>query len=201
MRSYRRKVLVITFALTLALLSMTGCGEAKTGITSVAIDKEGKVTHEIYEKFDRDYYDLQGLSDMAAQEISEYNVEYDTPKVTLGKAELIEDDKVARLSMVYESASDYSHFNQVSLFYGTVQEAIDRGYEVSKGLVNASGEKIDQEVIDKSLENHIIITSEKIDVITPYNIEYMSNGVSLNGKKEADLSAVTADSVQLLLSK
>ncbi len=201
MRSYSRKMLVMTFALTLALLSMTGCGEAKTGITSVVIDKEGKVTHEIYEKFDRDYYDLQGLSDMAAQEISEYNVEYDTPKVTLGKAELIEDDKVARLSMVYESASDYSHFNQVSLFYGTVQEAIDRGYEVSKGLVNSSGEKIDQEVIDKSLENHIIITSEKIDVITPYNIEYMSNGVSLNGKKEADLSAVTADSVQLLLSK
>ena len=201
MRSYSRKMLVMTFAGAIALLTMTGCGETKAGITSVAIDKEGKVTHEIYEKFDRDYYDIQGLSDMAAKEISEYNVEYDTPKVALEKAEFVEDEKSARLSMIYESASDYSHFNQVSLFYGTVQEALDRGYEISKGLVNESGEKIDQDVIDESLEKHIIITSEKIDVITPYNIEYMSNGVSLNGKKEADLSAVTADSVQLLLSK
>ena len=201
MRSYSRKMLVMTFAGAMALLTMTGCGESKAQITSVSIDKEGKVTHEIYEKFDQDYYDIQGLSDMAASEISEYNVEYDAPKVALEKAEFIEDDKVARLSMSYESASDYSHFNQVSLFYGTVQEAIDRGYEVSKGLVNAEGDKIDQDVIDGSLEKHIIITSEKIDVITPFNIEYMSNGVSLNGKKEADLSAVTAESVQLLLSK
>ena len=201
MGNYSRKILMMTFAGATAVLTLTGCGDTGSQATSVTIDKEGKVANEIYENFDQEYYDLQGLEDMAASEISEYNVEYDAPKVSLDKVELLEDATLAKLSMTYDSPSDYSHFNQVVLFYGTVEEARDRGYEVSGNLVDADGNKIDPEVLEGSGEKHIIITSEKININAPFNIEYMSKGAVLKGKKEADLSEVNTDTATLLLSK
>ncbi len=201
MDSYIKKIPVLTFAMITGLFALSGCGERANAVTSVSIDKDGKITNIIYEEFDKDYYDLDELSDMAASEISEYNVEYSSPKVSLEKAELVEDGARARLSMSYESASDYSHFNQVSLFYGTVEEAVNKGYTISKSLVDASGNKIDEAFIDEHPDRHIIITTDKSNIKTPYNIEYMSNGVILSDKKEAVVSAVTTDTVQLLLSK
>ncbi len=201
MDSYSKRILVLTFAVTTTLLTLAGCGDKRENVTSVRIDKDGKVTNVIYEEFYKDYYDIQELSDMAASEISEYNVEYSSQKVTLEKAELVEDDSFAKLTMTYDSASDYSHFNQVSLFYGTIEEAMDKGYEVSKSLVNSSGDRIEASFIEENKGRHIIITSDKSNIIAPYNIEYMSNGVTLHDKKEAELTAVTTETVQLLLAK
>ena len=201
MDSYSKRILVLTFALTTALFALTACGDKKEAVTSVEIDKDGKVTNVIYEEFDMDYYDIKELSDMAASEISEYNVEYDSPKIALEKADLVEDDSYAKLTMTYDSASDYSHFNQVSLFYGTIGEAEDKGYTISKSLVGRNGEKIEESFIEEHKDRHIIITSDKSNIKAPYNIEYMSNGVTLIDKKEAELTAVTTDTVQLLLSK
>ena len=196
-----KRILTMTAACAMALFTLSACGAGEEKVTSVAIDKDGKVTNVIYEDFGEEYYDIKELSDMAASEISEYNVEYSSPKITLEKAELVEDDTFARLTMTYDSASDYSHFNQVSLFYGTIEEAQKKGYEISGSLVNSTGEKIETSYLEDHKDRHIIITSDKSNIRTPYNIEYMSGGVTLVDKKEADLSAVTTDTVQLLLSK
>ena len=201
MNSYSKKTLSMALLAATALFTLSACGGGKDETTSVEIDKNGRVTNVIYEPFDQEYYDIQELSDMAASEISEYNVEYSNEKVSLEKAELVEDDSFAKLTMNYTSASDYSHFNQVSLFYGTVEEAMDKGYTISNALVNADGENIEGDYIEKHKEKHIVITSDKSNIKTPYNIEYMSKGVTLKDKKEAVLSAVTMDTVQLLLSK
>ena len=137
---------------------------------------------------------------MAAEEISYYNSEYDTPRIEIAEAEVIEDESVAKLVMTFENSSDYSHYNQTRLFYGTVQEAMDNGYELSSALVDKNGNKIDLGS-DDFLDKHIVITSEKTVIYTPYNIEYMTSGVALRDKKEADLTNVTNELVQMLLSK
>ena len=201
MKSYSKKTLIMGLLTTTALFTLSACGGGNEQTTSVEIDKDGRITNVIYEPFDQEYYDITELSDMAANEISEYNVEYSNEKISLEKAELVEDDSFAKLTMNYTSASDYSHFNQVSLFYGTVEEAMDKGYTISNALVNADGENIEGDYIEKHKEKHIVITSDKSNIKTPYNIEYMSKGVTLKDKKEAVLSAVTMDTVQLLLSK
>ena len=201
MDSYGKRILAMTAACAMALFTLSACGASEEKVTSIAIGKDGKVTNVIYEGFGEESYDIKELSDMAASEISEYNVEYSAPKIALEKAELVEDDTFARLTMTYESASDYSHFNQISLFYGTIEEAQNKGYSISGSLVNSAGEKIEESYLEDHKDRHIIITSDKSNIKAPYNIEYMSGGVSLVDKKEADLSAVTADTVQLLLSK
>ena len=181
-------------------MTLTGCGGDKQKDTSLSISKDGKVTNTIFEAFDQEYYDIAELSDMAAEEISYYNSEYDTPRIEIAEAEVIEDEPVAKLVMTFENSSDYSHYNQTRLFYGTVQEAMDNGYELSSVLVDKNGNKIDLGS-DDFLDKHIVITSEKTVIYTPYNIEYMTSGVALRDKKEADLTNVTNELVQMLLSK
>ena len=200
-RSCIRKTLLMTFAAATALLTMTGCGGRNAEVTAVTIDKNGHVSNVIYEEFDKDYYDVTELSDMASREVSEYNAEYISPKITLGEVELIDDGSFVRVSMNYDSATDFSNFNEENLFYGTLEEAEAAGYRVSDALIDNNGVKIEGSFAADHPDRHIIITNDRSNFNAPFNIEYMTKGVKLIGKKEAVLSDVTADSIQLLLSK
>ena len=195
-----KKVLCLVFTFSLGAALLCGCGQDKNRKTKISIDKNGGVVNTIYEEFTQDYYDVSELSDMASEEISYYNSEYVSPKISLTEVTKLEEEPYVRLKMTFESASDYSHFNQTSLFFGTVAEAVEKGYELSAALVNNEGQKIDLGSNDFH-EKHIVITTEKTIIETPYAIEYMSDGVFLKDKKEADLTNVLTDSVQLLLSK
>nr|WP_297707318.1 hypothetical protein [uncultured Butyrivibrio sp.] len=202
--SHRRKRtgnhIVVASLFILEGILLTGCGDKEKYLTSISIDKEGIVTNSIYEEFDQNYYDISELSDMASQEISYYNSEYISPKITLDETQLLEDGTVAKLVMTFDSASDYGHFNQTTLFYGTVNEASEKGFTLSGELVDEDGARIDLGSKDFS-DRHIIISGDRTRIIAPFNIEYMTKGVTAHGKKEADLTNVSADSVQLLLSK
>ena len=196
-----KRISLAVAVMSFTMLGLVGCGKETVGVSTVLIDKNGKVSNVLYEEFDKDYYSLDELKNMVDEEIAGYNSEYETPRITLTDAQLIEEDSYVKLTMDYESASDYSYFNQVDLFYGTVQEARAAGYSVSLNLVDDKGEKMDPSVVDQNPDRHIIITSNKTTIKTPYNIQYMSNGVTCPDKKDATLSSVTAEYVQLLLSK
>ncbi len=180
---------------------LSACGQKEEHVTSLSINKDGEVVNTIFENFGEDYYSADELADMAASESSYYNSEYISPRITVETPEIIEEEKLIKLTMTYKTAADYSHFNQTTLFYGTVQEAGEAGYKISDALVDANGEKIAAEKLADMTEKHIIITSDKVKIEAPFEIAYMSKGVVRNGKKEAVLSETTSDNVQLLLSK
>ena len=196
-----KRILAAVAVMSFTVTGLTACGKESAGVSSVSIDKDGKVTNVLYEEFDKDYYSLDELTNMAEDEISDYNSEYETQRIMLSEANLLEDESVVKLTMDFESTSDYSFYNQVDLFYGTVEEARNSGYELNLNLVDDKGEKIDPSIIDKNPDRHIIITNDKTNIKTPYNIQYMSKGVTCQGKKEAELHSVTAEYAQLLLSK
>lgn len=188
-------------AFVISFAALAGCGEKSPEVTAVSIDKDGKVSNVIYEEFGIQY-DIQELSNMASSEVAEYNSEYSEPKITLDTVELTEDGSFAKVAMSYDSATDYAYYNQETLFYGTVQEAIDAGYQVSANLKNNGGDQIDPGFAAEHPDRHIIITTDKSNFKTPFNIEYCSDGVVLLGNKEAMLSSTAENSVvQLLLSK
>ena len=193
---------ITTAALVISFfaVSVSGCGAKKVPETKLSIDKDGSIGSVIIEDFGEDYYQLSELEDMAADEISYYNSEYISPRIVLEESSLSEDGK-ASLTMNYSNYIDFAHFNQVTFFYGTVAEATDKGFSVSGDLVNSQGETISLDEIDDLNDRHIIITGDKTGIIAPFKISYMTKGVVLKDKKEADLSGVTADIVQLLLSK
>ena len=113
----------------------------------------------------------------------------------------VSEDGAVLLSMSYSSYIDYAHFNQITFYYGTVGDAVDKGFAVDRELVDPKGETISFDDIDDINARHIIITGDKVTIAAPYKISYMTKGVVLTDKKEADLSDVSADVVQLLLSK
>ena len=178
-----------------------GCGAEEKHVTSISLDKNGKITNTIYEDFGEEYYDIQELTKMAEKEISSYNSECLREKIFLDSVDSVTDGRGVKMVITFETPSDYTSFNKTFLFYGTVQDAIDRGYDLSNDLIDENGLKVSQEVIEDNLNNHMIITADKSVVVVPYNILYTSKGVSLNGKKEAILSSATSDEIMLILSK
>lgn len=198
--SSKSKVMPVMLASVISFAMLVGCGEKSPEVTAVTIAKDGRVSNVIYEEFGIQY-DINELSDMATREISQYNMEYSEPKITLDAVETVDEGAFAKVAMSYESAADYAYYNQVNLFYGTVQEAIDAGYQISPALKNNGGEVIGEGYAKDNPDKHIIITTDKSNFKTPYNVEYMTDGVVLIGNKEAMLSSCTDNSIQLLLSK
>ncbi|WP_026651842.1 hypothetical protein [Butyrivibrio proteoclasticus] len=196
---WRNDVSVGILCATVMLSMLAGCASGKADVTNITIDKNGKVTNAIYEDFGQSYYDLDELSDVALTEISTYNNEYTQEKVTLESAEMLEESGSVKVVMKYESAYDYAHFNHLTLFYGTVKEAIDSGYTI-EGLIDKSGTAFAGD-LSEYYDNHIVITSDRSNIRTPYDVAYMTAGVVLLSKKEAVLQDATTDTVVLLLSK
>ena len=181
-------------------VAICGCGSDDSRETRITIDKDGVITSTIYDDFLEDYYDVSELENMATNEMSYYNSEYDSPRITLSDSKAIDDGEVM-LSMRFESSVDYSHFNQVTLFFGTVTEAKENGFAISDNLVDSNGIRLSVDEFANLQDRHIIITSEKTKIVSPYNIEYYTRNVKIKDKKEADLSDVSDETVQLLLSK
>ena len=61
-----RKVAALA-VMSFTILGMTACGKETAGVSSVSVDKDGKVTSVLYEEFDKDYYSLDELKNMLAQ--------------------------------------------------------------------------------------------------------------------------------------
>ena len=195
-----RKALLTAGATIMLMASLCACGAAKEDVTKIIVNKDGTILNEIYDNFEEDYYQLSELEDMAAKEISYYNSEYITPKINLDESELDDNGRVT-LKINYNSYIDYAHFNQITFFYGTVEEAYSRGFSIPEDLVNSDGEKMSFDNLKELDERHVIISGDKNRIEAPYNISYMTRNVTLTDKREADLSEVSEDLAWLLLSK
>ncbi|MBQ6416837.1 MAG: hypothetical protein IJJ65_11380 [Butyrivibrio sp.] len=183
------------------LSCLFGCGSDEGLLTTVALDKNGKITNTIYEDFSEEYYDVTELTQMTENEISSFNAERLTEKITLDAVDKISDGNAVKMVLKFATPTDYAEFNNTVLYYGTVQDALDRGYSISSDLIDENGLKINSDALEDNKDNHIIITKDRSVFITPYNIVYSSNGVSLKGKKEAVLSSSASEEIQLILSK
>ena len=198
---YMKKSVVMLVILISVLLG--GCGDKKMDATGIIVNDDGSLSYVLVEDFNEDYYDLEELKSMAEEEISEYNAEYTEARIVLKDAEILdtENGRKVRMTVDYSSSNDFSYFNQETFFFGTVSDAIGKGYSLSDALVSSDGERVSEGYYDANPDLHIIITGSKVNIITPYNIAYSSQGVKYLGKKEAALTDATGSAVQLLLSK
>lgn len=178
-------VFAVFFLVLLQSVLLTGCGQSGTGeqVTELQIDKNGGVTGTIVEAFDKEYYTLDGLEAMIQSEMTEYNRSGE--KISLKKAELSEDGSTVTVVMHYVSCEDYTAFNEEELFYGTIAEALKKGYTFDTKFVKTSGETLalSKEALEEMAEKHVLIVRESIQVSLPAKVLYMTEGtVSVNNK-------------------
>ena len=193
------KKIAVVFITATIFVVLAGCGEEKKDVTSIKIDRRGKITNVIYEDFPEDEYSLDEFESITTSRVEAFNNESLAEKITIDTIE--EEDSKIKVVMKYDSPSDYKKFNNTVLFYGTVKEAEEAGYTLTDKLVDREGNASDKDLLKKLINKHVIIIEEKTDIIVPYKIDYISRGATFTSKREADLSGCRTQLVQLLLSK
>ncbi|MEE8886335.1 MAG: hypothetical protein SOI56_07205 [Eubacteriales bacterium] len=181
--------------ITAAAVFASGCTLPNSANnTSIQVDEEGAVTETIIETRDDDFSEEE-LTDYINNSIQEYDSDGD-PSVTLDSCKV--DGNSVHIVMKYNSVEDYSNFNQVTCFLGTIQEAIDAGYDVDQAWYDADGNAATEDdttqISERKNEWKIFIVSEQIGVRVPDKILYTTSNVTVTGRMTANVDTVMADS-------
>ncbi|MEG1362530.1 MAG: hypothetical protein RSC69_08225 [Lachnospiraceae bacterium] len=165
---------------------LTGCGGTfSTEESAVSIQKNGKIIGASIETFDKKYYKEADLDEYVKEEVSTYTSKAgkDSIKITSFKVE----EKYAKLFLKYETGEDYAKFNGEEFFSGTLPEAMAEGYDFAEAYFYVEGTKLGKSASrDEFLDNpdlKVVILKEKLDVLVPGKICFVSNNVKLTGKE------------------
>lgn len=204
-----KKIGRMALCIALMLLMMTGCGEAKIpdkiDNTIISVAKSGEVTEYLVEDFfEKYFYDIPSLKSMAVEEAAQYNTKNqvgDTIPVEVESVEGMEDGS-NRVLLVYryDSADSYTGFKrEENLFYGTVGEAVLKGYSTKTVLTNIKdGTSFTEEQLKQSTDKYLIIAPGGVYVYCPGKVEYISDNASIAEDGSVDATK-TQDDVYILL--
>ncbi|TGY91476.1 hypothetical protein E5329_20845 [Petralouisia muris] len=169
----------ISISLVILVLAglLTGCGKSlEADRDTVYIQKKGNVVSAAIADFDKDYYDDEELKNYIDERVAEYQEEHGKGSVSIDEFSV--EDGVARLFIKYDSCEEYQNFNEVTLFSGTIPQALAEGYnfeeeftEIENGEAAGSA---DRDAI-ADLDAKVIILSEKVDVKVDGTIQYVSS--------------------------
>ncbi len=190
---------------------LTGCGlnAPKKWVpdrTTLEYGEDGKVTETIIDTLDQSYYSAQELSELVTAQISEYNAAngegriqevQETEEEKSGKKGKSSDQTEAadpnrvELTLVYAYAADFTAFNNIPLYSGTMLGAQMEGYtfetsfyQVEKGSV--TGEPVSGEEPLSHKEYQVLITDVSHAVTVPGKIRY----ISVNAQPVSEYSVV-----------
>lgn len=182
----------------LCAVSLAGCGGVKVPDEvrepSIAVSGRGQIDAWLVEDFAEDYYSLSELSDMAVKEAEEFNGSSKNGRkaaVRVEKVSLLSDDSpkvVVRYR--FDSWRSYTGFSDESLFYGTVDEALRRGYIGGAVLTDVTdGSPFSGESWKKALGRMLIVTNAKVNIYCPGRVTHVSGGARVNGDGSVDTRA------------
>ena len=134
-----KKFCVMFISALLCLGVLSGCGiDYETKESTVFILDDGSVVSTDVEKIDTKKIKEKDLEEYINKQIDEYNEAND------GDVELNDfsvEDGVATLIVEYDSAEEYSDFNGIELFNGTIAEALAKGYKFEEEFASISNGK------------------------------------------------------------
>lgn len=206
MNKYRKLGVIVCI---FTALTLAGCGQVKVpdvvDVSTIAITEEGTVTSYLVDIFDQEYYDISELASMAITEAAEYNTEKqsgETVPVTVDKVEALEDgsQKVV-VTHKYDSADTFMDYNDSVLFYGTVQEAVNEGYNLNVVLKSIKDDSVlSEEDLIQDGERHLVITKEKARIYCPEKVTHISEGAVVDSDGSVDTTQ-TESTVVILMKK
>lgn len=209
MRLHSRNVM--TGLAICTVMSLVGCGVAKlpenVESNSLVIDQSGTVTSYTLGVFDREYYDLGELETMGREEVAAYNTAHqkgeDTPLVLEKVEEVSEGEGLVMVSYRYDSAETYQTYNERTLFYGTVEQAVSAGYDfvgVNQVLMDPKGQK---SMVASGLQNmtkkHVILLEEATRVYCPYKVAYFSENAKALEDGSIDTTGIFAEEYPVII--
>lgn len=156
-----KKVRGISMLILAVTCMLAGCGKNKTpDVSSLSIDKEGKVSHQIVGQFEQSYYEKDGLVSLAQARVAEYCADNGEGSVVLGEVD--EQDGKVLLHFDYASGEDYSAFNNRTLFIGSLDEAEGQGYNLGYvAFISPKGQPMEISDLENPEKKQIMIIGMK----------------------------------------
>lgn len=187
-----KKLTGICFILAV-VLSITACKKGDKVKETTLYIEDGKVTEAIVESDEKDYYNEKELTDWVENVVKDYNKE-NSKVLEIEKCE-IEKDK-AKVTIVYPSLQDYSSFNHLKAFEGTIAEAKEAGYELEGEFRSTKGKpSVTYAELEGSKEYHVIvleIVAAPQTVVLEEDVLYVSSNVKAD-KNQAKIKKETKD--------
>lgn len=196
MKKVRRHAAVV--CLTMVLLA--GCDSAKmpevVDSTTVSVEEDGRIRYWLVGEFDKDYYEISELNEMAVGEAQQFNAERksatgsteNTYPVIVEKVETAQTNEgLVVVHYRFDGWQSYSDFNEEDLFYGTIGEAVAEGYNVEIQLNSVKEDSpLTGENVKNATDRYVIITNVKADVYCPGKVTHISEGAVLNADGSVD---------------
>ncbi len=179
--------------LCLAAMLCAGCGQEQGPVVvqenTLVISDKGEVTAYVVGEFDKAYYDLAELADMARAEADTFSQAYEgveKPPVSVESVEPVE-DMAGKVVVAYrfDNADSYTAFmgqyEGRRLFYGTVSEAAAHGYLAGVTLSDVKdGTSLTEEGLKQNGDRRLIITDTQAVIYCPAKVTHLSKGASMN---------------------
>ena len=179
---------ILALILTFVMVSLAGCGGISSAqISTIYIDKAGKVKSVTVESLSAEQYQEADLRELVNQAIEEYNDKQDTERIILKGLSVKKEQ--ARLTMEYATSEDYEGFNGRILFSGTVAKAKAAGYDFNTDFIDENEALAKGEVIIKQEDLQVIITNEPVQIKTSQDIMYVSVNAVIIDKRAAQVEA------------
>lgn len=186
-----------------------GCNSADSESNMIFVGKKGKVKTVDIEEFDKSYYSEEDFKTFAQEAIDEYNKSHEADSITL--TEFAVKEEVAKLKMEYKTISDFSNFNNITLYQGSVNAAIGEGFlfdvdfsKVEKGQITGQAARKDV-LAEEGLS--VIVINANTNVKVEGTICYVSvPNVTVTGKDTVTISdenntALTTDVYTYIIYK
>lgn len=172
-----KKVTGAGVLLILCMCLLFGCSQ-KTSVdtATVFVEKKGQIVSVDVETLDKDYYSETELEEYINDHVASY-VEDNGETVELTSFEVA--DGIAKLQLKYDSYEDYSRFNGIDLYTGTVVTALAAGYDFDAEFSQISKDS-DMKTVsrDEVLANDdykVAIIKANVNVQVPGSILYVSS--------------------------
>jgi len=196
-------------ACLMAVLLLSGCGVGKApeavDNTTLVIHEKGNVTFYLVDDFDKDYYSVSELTNMAVEEANTYNeaakASGEEAPVTVKNVEPVATD-AARVVVTYEydSCESFADHNESVLFYGTVAEAVKQGYDLNAAMRKTKdGSLMSKEELLKDADKHLILVEAQAIIYPPGKVQAVTDNVSREGN--GPVNALEAEGMVAVLLK
>lgn len=196
------KKLTLYLIFVCMMFSLLGCRQGTDDEyyeTTLSFDRDGRITDVIFESFSESYYSEEGLSAYFNEMISDFTSQ-NIGNAEISLEELNVGDGKARARLTFDSADTYSAFNGVTTFFGTVNEAYDKGYinEIVLKSVD-SPDILDKVKLMEMKDSRLIIVGEVVQVKSPTKILYTSANVEFVDDKSVRVSSDSTGLAYILI--
>ncbi|MCI8993393.1 MAG: hypothetical protein HFG80_11845 [Eubacterium sp.] len=179
-----KRLIILCACIVVSAGILAGCsGGLDADVSTVKVDKKGRITGLTVESFEKDYYSKEDLESFITEQVENYIAQNPDSKVEV--KDISVEDQTAKVMVEYAGCEEYASFNEADFYAGTVVQARAAGYRFDADFYAADSAKAEEDEKETQTE------SETSDTGTE-NADAANAGTESGAaaKKTSDISSI-----------